>query len=101
MEARKEAKRKRKEEYRGQDGIVYKAGDTLTVYGKLGLYDGVYKGVGGMEYQHRWIATKDVRDIHLLITEFRKLTVGGEIVARAICKGLDKGKKGKYTSLHR
>lgn len=97
MEARKEAKRKRKNEYLAQDGKLYKVGDTITVYGKLGLYDGVYKGVGAMEYQHRWKRTHEVKDARFIVKEFRKLTVAGELVTRAICKGIDKGTKGNYT----
>ena len=97
LEARKEAKRKRIEEYQAQDGIVYKVGDTLTIYGKLGLYDGVYKGTGAMEYQHRWVLEKDVRVIRLVIKKFRKETINSEIKAKAFCKGIDKGNKGNYT----
>lgn len=96
LEAKKEAKRKRKNEYKAQDGKTYKVGDTLTVYGKLGLFDGVYKGVGAMEYQHRFIAEKDVQDIRLIIKELRD-NFSGEVKVRAICKGIDKGYKGKYT----
>ena len=96
IEARKEAKYKRKNEYRAKDGKVFKVGDTLTVYGKLHLFDGVYKGKGAMEYQHRFIAQKDVQDIQLIIKEFRN-DFSGEMKIRAICKGIDKGYKGTYT----
>ena len=95
MEARKEAKRKHKEEYLGQDGILYKKGDTIIVNGKMGLYDGVYLGVGAMETQLLWKRQKDVKDIRLIIREMRKTTYLGETIARAICKGIDK--KGRFT----
>ena len=95
LELRKEAIRKRKEEYLSQDGINYKIGDTILVYGKLGVYDGVFIGVGAAEKSHRWKRSNDVKDIRLVIKVIRKDSYSGEIMARAICKGIDK--KGRFT----
>ena len=88
LEERKEAKRKAKEEYRSESGIVYAVGDTITIYGKLERYEGVK--TGGRPLRH-W---RNPKDIKVIIHKFDKYinTKGDYKLVKATCKGVEKGR---------
>ena len=88
LEAKKEAIRKRKNEYISSDGNIYKVGDTITIYAKLGRYE--YIRTNGKLLRQK----RNPRDIYVIIQHIDKNTnsVGDYNLVRAICKGVEKGR---------
>lgn len=88
MELKKEAIRKRKDEYISESGKLYKVGDTITIYGKLGRYEGIRTRGKLLRFK------RDPKDVKVIISQIDKTSssIEDHRLVKAICKGVKRGR---------